>query len=72
MWIDGNGVNVFILVCLTERPRFKNPTTEYRDIGDVRAATAQMKNSISETFRLNLSNKRHAYFCTGATSGLGS
>ncbi|KAK9233852.1 hypothetical protein V1525DRAFT_428836 [Lipomyces kononenkoae] len=27
MWIDGHGVNVFILVCLTERPRFKNPTT---------------------------------------------
>ncbi|KAJ8103091.1 hypothetical protein POJ06DRAFT_236030 [Lipomyces tetrasporus] len=62
MRIDGHGVNVFILVCLTEKPRFKNPTTEYGDIGDVNAATALMRNSISETLGLNLSNNRHALF----------
>ncbi|KAK9244028.1 hypothetical protein V1506DRAFT_542712 [Lipomyces tetrasporus] len=62
MWIDGHGVNVFILLCLNERPRFKNPTTEYGDIGDVEAAIALMKNSINETLGLNLSNNRHALF----------
>ncbi|KAK9490395.1 hypothetical protein V1508DRAFT_271364 [Lipomyces doorenjongii] len=62
MWIDGHGVNVFILVCLTEGPRFKNPTTEYRDIEDVDAAIALMKNSLSETLRLNFSNNCHALF----------
>ncbi|KAK9233919.1 hypothetical protein V1525DRAFT_107773 [Lipomyces kononenkoae] len=60
MWIDGRGINVFILVCLTERPRFKNPTTVYDDIRDVDHATDEMKNSINETLRLNLSNNRHA------------
>ncbi|KAK9320209.1 hypothetical protein V1517DRAFT_329965 [Lipomyces orientalis] len=62
MWIDGHGVNVFILVCLTEKPRFKNPTTEYGNIGNVDAAIAQMKNSIGETLDLNLSNNRHALY----------
>ncbi|KAK9364973.1 hypothetical protein V1509DRAFT_571978, partial [Lipomyces kononenkoae] len=60
VWIDGHGVNVFILVCITERPRFKNPTTEYGDIGDVDSPTAQMWDSINETLDLNLSNNRHA------------
>ncbi|KAJ8103101.1 hypothetical protein POJ06DRAFT_62819 [Lipomyces tetrasporus] len=60
MWIDGHGVNVFILLCLTEKPRFKNPTTEYRDIGDVDAAITLMSNCINETFGLNLANNRHA------------
>ncbi|KAK9321126.1 hypothetical protein V1517DRAFT_353970 [Lipomyces orientalis] len=62
VWVDGHGVNVFILVCLTEKPQFKNPTTEYEDIGDVDAAIAQMNNSISETLHLNLSNNRNALF----------
>ncbi|KAK9349963.1 hypothetical protein V1523DRAFT_356175 [Lipomyces doorenjongii] len=62
VWIDGHGVNVFILVCLTERPRFKNPTTEYGDIGDVDDATALMWDSINETLDLNLSNNRNALF----------
>ncbi|KAK9320219.1 hypothetical protein V1517DRAFT_340971 [Lipomyces orientalis] len=52
MWIDGHGVNVFILVCLTEKPRFKNPTTEYGDIGGVDAAIALMRNTINETLGL--------------------
>ncbi|KAK9237152.1 hypothetical protein V1525DRAFT_377857 [Lipomyces kononenkoae] len=62
VWIDGHGVNVFTLVCLTERPRFKNPTTEYGDIGDVNDAIALMWDSIDETLNLNLSNNRHALF----------
>ncbi|KAJ8098026.1 hypothetical protein POJ06DRAFT_297130 [Lipomyces tetrasporus] len=62
MWIDGHGVNVYILLCLTETPRFKNPTTEYRDIGDVKAAIDLMESSMSETLGLNLSNNRHALF----------
>ncbi|KAK9234033.1 hypothetical protein V1525DRAFT_439791 [Lipomyces kononenkoae] len=32
MWINGKGVNVFILLCFRERPRFENPATvAYRD-----------------------------------------
>ncbi|KAK9366540.1 hypothetical protein V1509DRAFT_629298 [Lipomyces kononenkoae] len=62
VWIDGHGVNVYNLVCLTESPRFINPTTEYGDIGDVDAAIALMDNSIDETLDLNLSNSRHALF----------
>ncbi|KAK9235251.1 hypothetical protein V1525DRAFT_427984 [Lipomyces kononenkoae] len=62
MWIDRHGVNVFILVCLKEKPRLKNPTTEYEDIGDVDGAITLMKNSTSETLRLNLENSRHALF----------
>ncbi|KAJ8103325.1 hypothetical protein POJ06DRAFT_299572 [Lipomyces tetrasporus] len=62
MWIDGHGVNVFILLCLNEKPRFKNPTTEYGDVGDVDAAITLMRNSINETLGLNLSNNRHALF----------
>ncbi|KAK9234947.1 hypothetical protein V1525DRAFT_458985 [Lipomyces kononenkoae] len=61
MWIDGHGVNVFILVCLTERPRFKNPTTVY-DVRDVDDAIDEMQNSINETLSLNLSNNRHAFY----------
>ncbi|KAK9235147.1 hypothetical protein V1525DRAFT_428053 [Lipomyces kononenkoae] len=61
-WIDGHGINVFILVCLTETPRFKNPTTVYDDIRDVDDATDEMETSINETLRLNLSNNRHALF----------
>ncbi|KAJ8101658.1 hypothetical protein POJ06DRAFT_68823 [Lipomyces tetrasporus] len=62
MWIDGHGVNVYMLLCLTEKPRFKNPTTEYGDIGDVKAAVDLMKSSMNETLGLNLSNNRHALF----------
>ncbi|KAK9370763.1 hypothetical protein V1509DRAFT_651537 [Lipomyces kononenkoae] len=53
MWIDGHGVNVYILVCLTERPRTGN-------IGDVDAVIAIMERTINETLDLNLSNNRHA------------
>ncbi|KAK9257641.1 hypothetical protein V1519DRAFT_477627, partial [Lipomyces tetrasporus] len=62
MWIDGHGVNVYILLCLTEKPRFKNPTTEYGDIGDVKAAIDLMESSMNETLGLNLSNNRHTLF----------
>ncbi|KAK9431754.1 hypothetical protein V1505DRAFT_46401 [Lipomyces doorenjongii] len=62
MWIDGHGVNVYILLCLTEKPRFKNPTTEYADIGDVKAAIDLMNRSMNETLGLNFSNNRHALF----------
>ncbi|KAK9321888.1 hypothetical protein V1517DRAFT_325190 [Lipomyces orientalis] len=62
MWIDGHGVNVYILLCLTEKPRFKNPTTEYGDIGDVKAATDLIKSSMNETLGLNLSNNHHTLF----------
>ncbi|KAK9319822.1 hypothetical protein V1517DRAFT_26963 [Lipomyces orientalis] len=62
MWINGHGVNVYILVCLTEKPRFKNPTTEYGDIEDVKAAITLMESSMNETLGLNLSNNRHVQF----------
>ncbi|KAK9323842.1 hypothetical protein V1517DRAFT_337379 [Lipomyces orientalis] len=62
MWINGHGVNVYMLLCLTEKPRFKNPTTEYGDIGDVKAAIDLMSSSMNETLGLNLSNNRHALF----------
>ncbi|KAK9320154.1 hypothetical protein V1517DRAFT_295946 [Lipomyces orientalis] len=62
MWINGHGVNVYILVCLTEKPRFKNPTTEYGDIGDVKAAIDLMNSSMGEMLDLNLSNNHHAIF----------
>ncbi|KAJ8103339.1 hypothetical protein POJ06DRAFT_299584 [Lipomyces tetrasporus] len=62
LWIDGHGVNVYILLCLTEKPRFKNPTTEYSDIGDVKAAIDLMESSMNETLGLNLSNNRHTLF----------
>ncbi|KAK9323985.1 hypothetical protein V1517DRAFT_337336 [Lipomyces orientalis] len=29
MWINGKGVNVVILVCFTESPRFRNPDTRF-------------------------------------------
>ncbi|KAK9247209.1 hypothetical protein V1506DRAFT_520159 [Lipomyces tetrasporus] len=32
MWINGNGVNVVILNCFEESPRFSNPDTRYTDI----------------------------------------
>ncbi|KAK9319219.1 hypothetical protein V1517DRAFT_355291 [Lipomyces orientalis] len=60
MWIDGHGVNVYMLLCPTEKPRFKNPTAEYGDIGDVKAAVDLMKSSMNETLDLNLSNNHHA------------
>ncbi|KAK9319824.1 hypothetical protein V1517DRAFT_376163 [Lipomyces orientalis] len=62
MWINGHGVNVYILLCLTEKPRFKNPTTEYGDIEDVKAAITLMESSMNETLGLNLSNNRHVQF----------
>ncbi|KAJ8096777.1 hypothetical protein POJ06DRAFT_44226 [Lipomyces tetrasporus] len=62
MWIIGHGVNVYILLCLTEKPRFKNPTTEYGDIGDVKSAINLMKSTMGETLGLNLSNNRHALY----------
>ncbi|KAK9320010.1 hypothetical protein V1517DRAFT_330696, partial [Lipomyces orientalis] len=62
MWINGHGVNVYILLCLNEKPRFKNPTTEYWDIGDVKAAINLMNRNMGEILDLNLSNNRHAIF----------
>ncbi|KAK9329605.1 hypothetical protein V1520DRAFT_310666 [Lipomyces starkeyi] len=51
MWINGHHVKVCVLVCLNESPRFKNPTTAYDNIEDVRTEMATMKQSVAEQMR---------------------
>ncbi|KAK9482425.1 hypothetical protein V1527DRAFT_485743 [Lipomyces starkeyi] len=51
MWINGHHVKVCVLVCLNESPRFKNPTTAYDSIEDVRTEMATMKQSVAEQMR---------------------
>ncbi|KAK9343563.1 hypothetical protein V1522DRAFT_394262 [Lipomyces starkeyi] len=48
MWINGHHVNVCILVCINESPRFKTPTSAYDDIEDVRTEIATMRQSAVE------------------------
>ncbi|KAK9366299.1 hypothetical protein V1509DRAFT_654855 [Lipomyces kononenkoae] len=54
MWIDGKGVNVFILICLNESPPFRNPNTEYTDIEGVAAAKEEMAQSLAEKGEANM------------------
>ncbi|KAK9234979.1 hypothetical protein V1525DRAFT_411352 [Lipomyces kononenkoae] len=54
MWINGKGVNVFILVCFEELPRFRNPDTRYTDIAGVDAELETMAQSIAETVDANI------------------
>ncbi|KAK9360336.1 hypothetical protein V1504DRAFT_440523 [Lipomyces starkeyi] len=51
IWIDGLGVKVFILVCITESPQFRRPSTEYEHIEDVGAEIALMKETFIEVWR---------------------
>ncbi|KAK9428092.1 hypothetical protein V1505DRAFT_402141 [Lipomyces doorenjongii] len=51
MWINGHHVKVCVLVCLNELPRFKNPTTAYDNIEDVRTEIENMKQSMAEQMR---------------------
>ncbi|KAK9369748.1 hypothetical protein V1509DRAFT_638423 [Lipomyces kononenkoae] len=54
MWVNGMGVNVFILLCFKERPRFANPATvPYQDVTDWRAEVAAMSRTIGEANALN-------------------
>ncbi|KAK9234125.1 hypothetical protein V1525DRAFT_391754 [Lipomyces kononenkoae] len=60
MWINGKGVNVFILVCFRERPRFENPATApYRDVKNWRAERDAMTDTIKEANALNI---RQCYY----------
>ncbi|KAK9318792.1 hypothetical protein V1517DRAFT_349679 [Lipomyces orientalis] len=53
MWINGKAVNVVILVCFTESPRFRNPDTWYTNIAGVRAEKIAMGQSLAETVETN-------------------
>ncbi|KAK9350333.1 hypothetical protein V1523DRAFT_458262 [Lipomyces doorenjongii] len=54
MWINGMGVNVVILVCFTESPRFRNPDARYSNIAEVRAEKMAMGQSLVETVETNI------------------
>ncbi|KAK9242129.1 hypothetical protein V1506DRAFT_572394 [Lipomyces tetrasporus] len=55
MWINGSAVNVVVLVCFKEKPRFKHPATSgCRDITDWRAEKAVMSSAVGETAQLNV------------------
>ncbi|KAK9328044.1 hypothetical protein V1520DRAFT_347181 [Lipomyces starkeyi] len=59
MWINGHHVKVCILVCINESPRFKNPTSTYDDIENVRTDMAIMGQSVAEPMEWYTS---HGYF----------
>ncbi|KAK9349957.1 hypothetical protein V1523DRAFT_421285 [Lipomyces doorenjongii] len=59
MWIDGHHVKVCILVCINESPRFKNPTSAYDDIEDLRTEIATMIQSAVEPMEWYTS---HGYY----------
>ncbi|KAK9312200.1 hypothetical protein V1524DRAFT_439968 [Lipomyces starkeyi] len=55
MWINGKGVNVFILISFKETPRFSYPATpSYRDITDSRAARSAMSRTVGRTAQVNI------------------
>ncbi|ODQ71855.1 hypothetical protein LIPSTDRAFT_310225 [Lipomyces starkeyi NRRL Y-11557] len=55
MWINGEGVNVFILISFKETPRFAYPATpSYPDITDSRAARSAMSRTVGRTAQLNI------------------
>ncbi|KAK9243339.1 hypothetical protein V1506DRAFT_562150 [Lipomyces tetrasporus] len=54
MWINGKGVNVVILICFEESPRFRNPDTRYTDIAGVDAEKEAMAQSLAETVEANI------------------
>ncbi|KAK9242649.1 hypothetical protein V1506DRAFT_571139 [Lipomyces tetrasporus] len=54
MWINGKGVNVVILVCFEESPRFRNPNTQYTNIAGVNAELETMAQSLAETVEANI------------------
>ncbi|KAK9258303.1 hypothetical protein V1519DRAFT_478636 [Lipomyces tetrasporus] len=54
IWINGKGVNVVILLCFTESPRFRNPDTRYSNIAGVRAEKLAVGQSLVETVETNI------------------
>ncbi|KAK9311020.1 hypothetical protein V1524DRAFT_371834, partial [Lipomyces starkeyi] len=55
MWINGEGVNVFILISFKETPRFAYPATpSYWDITDSREERAAMSRTVGRTAQLNI------------------
>ncbi|KAK9357523.1 hypothetical protein V1504DRAFT_494426 [Lipomyces starkeyi] len=51
VWINGHHVKVCILVYVSELSRFRNPTTAYHSIEDVRTEITTMKQSVAEPMR---------------------
>ncbi|KAK9483360.1 hypothetical protein V1527DRAFT_473483 [Lipomyces starkeyi] len=62
IWIDGLAVKVLILVCITESPQFKRPSTEYEHIEDVGAEIALMEEIMTAPLGVNLLLNRIAPF----------
>ncbi|KAK9349602.1 hypothetical protein V1523DRAFT_182870 [Lipomyces doorenjongii] len=54
MWINGKGVNVVILICFEESPRFRNPDTRYTNIAGVAAELEAIAQSLAETVETNI------------------
>ncbi|KAK9320971.1 hypothetical protein V1517DRAFT_363460 [Lipomyces orientalis] len=54
MWINGNGVNVVILMCFEQSPPFRNPDTRYTNIAGVDAELETVAQSIAETVEANI------------------
>ncbi|KAK9342065.1 hypothetical protein V1522DRAFT_64673 [Lipomyces starkeyi] len=55
MWINGKGVNIFVLISFNETPRFAYPgTPAYRDLTDSRAARSAMSRTVGRTAQLNI------------------
>ncbi|ODQ74712.1 hypothetical protein LIPSTDRAFT_68810, partial [Lipomyces starkeyi NRRL Y-11557] len=55
MWINGEGVNVFILISFKEAPQFAYPATpSYQDITDSRATRSAMSRTVGRTAQLNI------------------
>ncbi|KAK9321618.1 hypothetical protein V1517DRAFT_347081 [Lipomyces orientalis] len=42
MWIQGCHAKAYVLICLNESPRFRNPTGPFEDIGDIEAEKQAM------------------------------
>ncbi|KAK9351495.1 hypothetical protein V1523DRAFT_416595 [Lipomyces doorenjongii] len=59
VWIDGHYVKVCILVYVNELSQFRNPSTAYHGIEDVRTEITTMKQSAAEQMRRHES---HGYY----------
>ncbi|KAK9352117.1 hypothetical protein V1505DRAFT_334567 [Lipomyces doorenjongii] len=55
LWIEGKGVNVVILVCFNEMPRFTFPDTPpYQNVTDVRSELTAMSRIVGDTTESNI------------------
>ncbi|KAK9428636.1 hypothetical protein V1505DRAFT_315442, partial [Lipomyces doorenjongii] len=59
VWINGHHVKVCILVYVNELSRFRNPSTAYHGIEDVRTEITNMKQNAAEQMRRHES---HGYY----------